>query len=67
MRSGTDAQTKVYAAPMAVIALVTFLLIDAVGSVTPETDSGWSRELINQEPCWTPESPDDISRCALDD
>jgi hypothetical protein len=67
MRSGTDARGKVYAAPIAVGALVTFLLIDAMGSFTPPIDSGWPRELINQEPCWTPERPDDISRCELDD
>jgi hypothetical protein len=67
MRSWTEARTSVYAAPFAVVALVGFLLIDAVGSVTPQPDSGRSRELINQELCWTPENPDDISRCELDD
>jgi hypothetical protein len=56
----------VYAAPIAVVAIVTFVLIDAVGSFEQIT-SGRPRDLINQEPCWTPQNPDDISRCELDD
>jgi hypothetical protein len=52
---------------MAVVALVTFLSSGAAANVTPPIESGPPRELINQEPCWTPENPDDISRCELDD
>lgn len=67
MRSGTEARRNVYAGVIAVVALTTFLLIDAMGSFGPRVNSGQPRELINQEPCWTPENPDDISRCELDD
>ena len=67
MRVPTEARTRICAAPIAVVALVTFLLVDAVASFTPQIDSGPPRDLINQEPCWTPDNPDDISRCELDD
>jgi len=67
MRSGTEAQRNVYVAPITVLALVAFLLIDTVGSFEAQINSGRPRDLINQEPCWTPEKPDDISGCELDD
>jgi hypothetical protein len=67
MRPGTEARTNVYGVPIIVVALMTFLLIDAVGSSDSQVNSGQGRDLMNQEPCWTPENPDDISRCELDD
>jgi len=67
MRFGAEARRSFYAAPIAVVAIVIFLLIDAVGSIEPQINSGRPRDLINQQLCWTPENPDDISRCELDD
>ena len=67
MRSGTQAQRNGYAVSIALVALITLLLVEAVGSFDPQVTSGQPRELINQPPCWTPENPDDISRCELDD
>ena len=67
MRFGTDARRTLYAGAMTAVALTSFLLIDALGSFDPQGSSRRPRELTNEEPCWTPENPDDISRCELDD
>ena len=67
MHFGSEARRSVYAAPIAVVAIVTFLLINAVNSFEPQTNSGQPRDHINQQLCWSPENPDDISRCELDD
>jgi len=67
MRSQTHARRKVYAVAITGAALLTLLLVDALGKAGTQLDSGQSRELINQPSCWTPENPDDISRCELDD
>jgi hypothetical protein len=67
MRFGAEARRSVYAAPIALVAIVTFLLIHTMASFEPQMNSGRPRDLINQDPCWTPENPDDISQCELDD
>jgi len=67
MRSQTHARRNVYAVAIMAAALLTLLLVDALGKSGTQEDSGQSRELINKPSCWTPESPDDISRCELDD
>ena len=67
MQSKTQAQRTAYAVRLTAVAIVTVLLVDAVGSFDPQVNSGLPRELINQPPCWTPENPDDISRCEHDD
>jgi len=66
MQFSIQAQRNAHAVPIT-ITLITLLLVDAVGSFDLQVNSGRPRELINQPPCWSPENPDDISRCELDD
>jgi hypothetical protein len=67
MRSQTRTRRNVYVVAITAAALLTLLLVDAFGKSGTQVDSGQSRELINRPACWTPENPDDISRCELDD
>jgi len=67
MRSQAHALRNVYAVAITAAALLTLLLVDALGKAGTQVGSGQPRELINQPFCWTPENPDDISRCELDD
>jgi hypothetical protein len=67
MRFGTEARRNVSAAAISALALTGVLLIDAMGRFDSQVNSARPRELTNQEPCWTAENPDDISRCELDD
>jgi hypothetical protein len=67
MRYGTQARRKFYAASITGVAIAAFLSINAAESCESQTNSARPHDLINQEPCWTPENPDDISRCELDD
>ena len=63
MRSQTHARRNVYVVAITAAALLTLLLVDALGRSGAQVDSGQPRELINQPSCWTAH---DVSRCELD-
>ena len=67
MATQTQARRNVYAVAITVTALLTLLLVDALGRSGSQVGSGQPGELINQPACWDPENPDDISSCELDD
>jgi hypothetical protein len=66
MQSETHARSG-YAVSITAVAVIALLLVRAVGSADAQLTSEQPGELINQPPCWTPENPDDISRCEHDD
>ena len=67
MATQTQARRNVYAVAITVAALLTLLLVDALGRSGSQVGSGQPGELINQPACWDPENPDGISSCELDD